>query len=329
LAPSVILSHCSVSSRESHIAKPVKKARGGARYVEEEDGDEKFYCRHAINAKRGLYYRLDWDKHHASVAPAALMVPSSSSSELDTWGQGTEWDVDTTEEVKPSRPKDGPPPKKRVKRERKEGEEPPSESEDSGSEAEIDSEEDEEDEGLEAIEEEDEEGGEEPMDDEIGNPQTPSRRKRKRGQAAPKTPRKPKKTLAQPTPHSKAAIRKRKRRDDAKSRKKGGFVIRPPTLSFKTDLSHLPKDPWLRAMHVLHVGNRPEALPCRGAEYDKVMQCVGDLLEEGSGGCVCTFVSCSCAFYTSDSVIFRYLWSSGDWEDGYSAYGGQGTETTG
>jgi hypothetical protein len=47
------------------------------------------------------------------------------------------------------------------------------------------------------------------------------------------------------------------------------------------------KDPWLRAMHALHVGARPESLPCRAEEYARVMRSVEELLEEGSGGCIC------------------------------------------
>jgi len=49
------------------------------------------------------------------------------------------------------------------------------------------------------------------------------------------------------------------------------------------------KNPWLRAMHALHVGARPEALPCRTEEYGRVMRAVEELLEEGSGGCICEF----------------------------------------
>jgi origin recognition complex subunit 1 len=52
-------------------------------------------------------------------------------------------------------------------------------------------------------------------------------------------------------------------------------------------------DPWLRAMHALHVGARPEALPCRAEEYARVMRAVEELLEEGSGGCICKFVNLS------------------------------------
>ena len=50
------------------------------------------------------------------------------------------------------------------------------------------------------------------------------------------------------------------------------------------------KDPWLRAMHALHVGVRTEALPCCTEEYGRVRGAVEELLEEDSGGCICEFV---------------------------------------
>ena len=54
------------------------------------------------------------------------------------------------------------------------------------------------------------------------------------------------------------------------------FPVRAQTLNFAAhDLSHLPKDPWLRAMHVLHVGSCPDALPCREEVFAKVLRCVG------------------------------------------------------
>jgi origin recognition complex subunit 1 len=46
-------------------------------------------------------------------------------------------------------------------------------------------------------------------------------------------------------------------------------------------------------MHALRVGVRPEALPCRAEEYARVMRAVEELLEEGSGGCICKFVNLS------------------------------------
>ena len=118
-------------------------------------------------------------------------------------------------------------------------------------------------------------------------PQTPSK-KRKRTKATstiPSTPRRKRNTkgLAATTPHSKAALR-------ARAKKK--LTVRPPpgvddVGSGWYSLENIPKDPWLRAMHVLHVASRPEALPCREEEYGKVLRAVEELVEEGSGGCVC------------------------------------------
>ena len=130
-------------------------------------------------------------------------------------------------------------------------------------------------------------------------PRTPPRRgrgrgKRKRAPATPRTPRTPRtpKTprrpradraaLAQPTPHSKAALRRRK---------KTALAVRPPPPAEGTLELALSKglegDAWERAMHVLHVAARPGALPCREAEYGRVLRAVEELLEEGSGGCIC------------------------------------------
>ena len=123
-------------------------------------------------------------------------------------------------------------------------------------------------------------------------PQTPSRRKRKREREravpltprTPKTPRRPRtrKDKVEPTPHSKAALRRRKRT---------ALAVRPPPAAEGTlELAlaeGLEGDAWLRAMHVLHVAARPGALPCREEEYGRVLRAVEELLEEGSGGCIC------------------------------------------
>lgn len=124
----------------------------------------------------------------------------------------------------------------------------------------------------------------------IREPKTPSR-KRKRGRAippTPKTPRTPRRpradkgSLAHPTPHSKAALRRRK---------KTALAVRPPPPAEGTlELAlarGLEGDAWQRAMHVLHVAARPGALPCREQEYGRVLRAVEELLEEGSGGCIC------------------------------------------
>ncbi|TFK26510.1 P-loop containing nucleoside triphosphate hydrolase protein [Coprinopsis marcescibilis] len=304
IGPSVILSHCTISNHQSFIQSPSKpKARRGPGYhdVDEvEENGSKFYCRYAINSQRGIYYAWDWETQHSDAMRAVLNVPDESSPDYETWGQGLEWNVDTTETQPPRKPK-GKPPRKKVKLDEStkkteprsedededvDADEEEEEDEDPGSDAQIESEEESEDELADDAQKEcDDEDAEESNDD--YGPATPSRRKRKREEgAAPKTPRKPtKKNLAKPTPHSKAALKKRRKLEGASARTRN-FVIRPPALPSKADLSHLPRDPWLRAMHVLHVGNRPDALPCREVEYEKVLRSVGDLLEEGSGGCV-------------------------------------------
>ncbi|KAJ7286127.1 hypothetical protein C8J57DRAFT_1286799 [Mycena rebaudengoi] len=74
----------------------------------------------------------------------------------------------------------------------------------------------------------------------------------------------------------------------ASPRKRAKIAVRSNNASLGCDsTADLPKDPWLRAMHVLHVGSRPDALPCRETEFDNVLDAVSNILEEGSGGCVC------------------------------------------
>jgi origin recognition complex subunit 1 len=65
------------------------------------------------------------------------------------------------------------------------------------------------------------------------------------------------------------------------------LFIQPPQHTVDIQLSSLSPDPLLRAMHVLHVGSRPDVLPCRENEYLEVMGAVLSLLEEGTGGCIC------------------------------------------
>lgn len=119
--------------------------------------------------------------------------------------------------------------------------------------------------------------------DETFLPRTPSRRER--GVAVtPRAKRTGGTKVAAPTPHSKAALR-------ARATRKRKMAIRPPPPDATADLDveNLPDDPWLRAMHVLHVASRPEAhlLPCREEEYARILRAVEELLEEGSGGCIC------------------------------------------
>ncbi|KAF9015037.1 hypothetical protein BDQ17DRAFT_1340381 [Cyathus striatus] len=115
------------------------------------------------------------------------------------------------------------------------------------------------------------------------HPRTPSR---KRKHAAIKTPRKSDRrkseTVVHPTPHS----RLRQARSRAKKKVKSFPSILHQRNSELYDTLQKLKDPWTRALHVLHVGSRPEMLPCREDEYKRILRCVGELVEEGSGGCV-------------------------------------------
>ncbi|KAI9511943.1 P-loop containing nucleoside triphosphate hydrolase protein [Russula earlei] len=111
-------------------------------------------------------------------------------------------------------------------------------------------------------------------------PNTPS--KRKGAASTTLTPRRKRvaPAPAAPTPHSKRALRVRARRPVMR--------LPPPEMTgtFIACEASAEADPWLRAMHALHVGARPESLPCRTEEYAQIMRAVEELLEEGSGGCI-------------------------------------------
>ncbi|KAI0324969.1 hypothetical protein GY45DRAFT_1390266 [Cubamyces sp. BRFM 1775] len=75
-------------------------------------------------------------------------------------------------------------------------------------------------------------------------------------------------------------------------RNKTALAVRPPPPAAGMQdvidegiAQELGNDPWLRAMHVLHVAASPGALPCQEAEYGRVLHAVEELLEEGRGGC--------------------------------------------
>lgn len=218
-----------------------------------------FCCRLAINAVRGLYFSFAWDVHRKQ----ALSVSTE-------WGQVDQWNVSPDETV-PKTPKKRQRTLHSIPEERDEDDEKSSPDDE---EYKVDVHEEESDEEKADTTEEEEE------EDIPAVPRTPSR-KRKR---APSTPRRRRTTtVAAPTPHSKAALRARAQRKR--------MAVRPPPPDRSADISlhleKLPKDAWLRAMHVLHVASRPEALPCRDEEYGKVLRSVEELVEEGSGGCVC------------------------------------------
>ena len=78
----------------------------------------------------------------------------------------------------------------------------------------------------------------------------------------------------------------RRRNSEAQLSPSKGFTIRPrafPCINWSSSQSNLrSKDPWLRAMHILRVGNRPDSSLCRDTQFDNVLRCLGELPEEGS-----------------------------------------------
>ncbi|KAL0955101.1 hypothetical protein HGRIS_004017 [Hohenbuehelia grisea] len=287
-----IVSHCTVTDTPPPPV-PKKTARWTivSHDTDDEDGHDRaavsFYCRFAVNSQRGIFYEFAWSQHLS-------LCKGSDANDL------TAWDVMAAESSKEGRkPKAAQRPRTKTTRNQEDAES----AEESGDDSD----------GYEHAEDEDDADSENHMseveeeiqcdpsdeEDELDEPKTPSRKRKrvaatprktrvpsspsKRGRSAPSTPRKSRTSnarLAQPTPHSKAAL--------AQRRKKQKMNIRPSGLSYEglADVDHLPQDPWQRALHLLHVGSRPDALPCRDDEYGQILHSVNDLLEEGSGGCI-------------------------------------------
>lgn len=248
-----------------------------------------FVCGLALNNLKGLYYSLDWKAHYAHAT-----VVSSSKARIDSsdWEMGAAWDIAVESPEKQPKQK-GPNKRGQAAKSAPDasaGSAGSGESDASGEEyqASVRSVESDDEPALETAEEHESESAEEPEDEGSIIPRTPRKRKRS-GVSSPRrkattTPRK--RTLAMPTPHSKA-----------RTRRAPTAVVRPPPPPLEQAhyqaLHSLPLDPWLRAMHVLHVAARPDALPCRDEEYQRVLRSVDELIEEGSGGCVCKqFVFC-------------------------------------
>ncbi|KAF5376959.1 hypothetical protein D9615_007258 [Tricholomella constricta] len=303
--PEDLLGHCHVTSmpparleiKSAEAWSVSSKKRDGTLFVYDDDTGEEdeaqdFYCHLAIDSMRGLYFSFRWDQHRLMANISTTEPPKEIDSQ---WGSGSMWDVDAAKKDAVSAREALSRPKKRQKLETIESE---SEGESSGNATDDEFQADADDDLPPSVDGNDSDSS--ALFSVVSNfnniPQTPSKNKRKRSAASKSptkrgsttaTPRKQRtKTIVHPTPHSKAILKQRGRVKDTPSRKQK-FAVRPQTLNYASDdLSHLPKDPWLRAMHVLHVGSRPDALPCREEEFEKVLRCVGELLEEGSGGCV-------------------------------------------
>ena len=229
---------------------------------------------------RGTFYDLNWDRHYKQAQKASCAIPAGDDPD---WGTGSEWAVVAQS---PPNPTSGKTTQGSRRKAKVEDRDVVSESEDSGTEDEYqaadagnDSTDGDDDELLLTNKAQDEVSEEESED--ADEPHTPSSKKRRRA-VTTMTPRKARKTIVHPTPHSRRVLKARG------SPRKGKFKMRAQPLPYMSfDLSHLPQDPWLRAMHVLHVGSRPDALACREEEFLHVLRSVGELLEEGSGGCIC------------------------------------------
>lgn len=106
--------------------------------------------------------------------------------------------------------------------------------------------------------------------------------KRKRGERTPGGKRKRKNAATTPS---------KRRKTTKSSRKKVKETYEAITTQLDPHL--LPKDPYERALHLLHVGATPDTLPCRESEFVDVLMRVEEGVEGGGGGCLCE--SCSTA----------------------------------
>ena len=238
-----------------------------------EDEVHIYYTNRSCHLASNYFYEFNWPDFHADMRTVQGNC------------EGSQWQLDPEKDVRG---------RKVVRKGTKMGETSSSESENSEDEydkgREQDSEEsDAEDMGIGVPEDE---SSEEEKDEDDESPSSPPRklrtpsRKRKRNESNHddhlKTPSKRRRRAGrvEPTPHSKAALRKRRTLK---------FKVKPPTATTQdnTTLEALPADPYLRAMHTLHVGERPDTLSCRDEEYVAILEAVLELLQETSGGCIC------------------------------------------
>ena len=247
-----------------------------------DDPEKIFYCGFAVDSRRGIFYRFKWGRHKESA-----LAQSPPQSEVDShkavlqWGEGHHWNV---EEKRLRSSSQGSSESDINSLDEYQDRDPPTDSD-----VEM---------GVVDASESDGDNTNDARLDGYPGPRTPSKkRKRQESAATPSKSKRKKKTVVQPTPHSKAALEKRRRKRNIsasphKRKSTVSFPVRYPeqTLGFQETMAHLSKDPWLRSMHALHVGSRPNALPCREEEYARVLRSVGELLEEGSGGCICEYL---------------------------------------
>ncbi|KAJ7786638.1 P-loop containing nucleoside triphosphate hydrolase protein [Mycena metata] len=281
-----IISRCEVNDKIPRaVAKQTSKSPSKRWvYADEKQEIGPFYCRVAVDSRRGLYYDFTWVALHKEATAA------------ESWGSGELWNVTPVEK------REGVPPRKKQKLDA-----PPSAAEKpkrgrakrlvAGPKVKAEPEE----EGPEEAEPEDTDDDDDKDDDHLPTMEASDSdsdgemdvyadaSESEHEYDEPKTPSKKRGRIGHPTPHSKAALARRRAKGAGSSsprKRPRPLVPKMNTLGYDDSMAHLPQDPWLRAMHVLHVGSRPDALPCREDEFDRVLGSVADLLEEGSGGCV-------------------------------------------
>jgi origin recognition complex subunit 1 len=118
----------------------------------------------------------------------------------------------------------------------------------------------------------------------------PSKRKRTTTARSSRTAKKPK------TSRQKASTAQTATGTSRKTVPKGKKLPHPKSSTSHLPLSilspdQLPRDPYERALRLLHVGATPESLPCREEEFVDVLSRVEEGVETGGGGCLCRIVS--------------------------------------
>lgn len=71
-----------------------------------------------------------------------------------------------------------------------------------------------------------------------------------------------------------------------KRQKRAHNMAAPRGITAEIATELLPRDPYERALHLLHVGATPDSLPCREDEFIDVMTRVESGIESGGGGCL-------------------------------------------
>ncbi|KAJ7053968.1 P-loop containing nucleoside triphosphate hydrolase protein [Mycena amicta] len=266
---SSLLAHCKVTDEPPTTTSSPTKRRNWV-YADDKTKTTPLFCRFVVDSGRNLYYDVNWVGHRRS----AMAEPD------DPWGSGELW------KIQPAQQRIGMPPRKIQKldkapqkrvtvKEESDSDDDDREDDDFHKSDQSDGDDDDK---LPAFQEEDDAGNDSPPEESDSDVEMDT----------PKTPRR-KRTTAHPTPHSKAALKRRRKNLTSSPRKRPSAKLpirrHEAGLGYDTG-ANLPEDPWLRAMQVLHVGSRPDALPCRDDEFNRVLGAVYDLLEEGSGGCV-------------------------------------------